>query len=469
MWWLLCLVAASGCLTAWETGGPWGCPDSGVCPGDLVCDDGVCCQPGAGGSPACPTLPGENGCPAGSMPAYFFRDRDGDGAGDPNESRTFCKKPVKERWVVDGGDCNDSDVGIGPSAPERCNAIDDNCNGQVDEGLNNTDYKRDVDEDGFGDDCATCTFRACTQPPGYVPLGGDCNPNDKNVFPGAPERCNGIDDNCNAQLDDPPFIDVENPGLDGGARFDCDSMRPGVCQSGGMQCVFSSTTNAFAPVCVARNNPSTDVCGNSLDDDCSGAPDDAPGCGGPRNFLSEPGVTIGAFAISPLPASMPTTCLKGMGTGMAWLSPVWIGSKDDLHVWWAEAPAGQFWDLTTATSVFFPIRGSPVNQANEGTWATEAAPVPAFSFPNAVVALCGPNGNVLRYVPSSAARITGQATSLRIDVPLAGSADWARTGNTATLSNVTRVELWMSPRRPDAGIVTFSNTFLTDAGTPGFR
>lgn len=467
---LVLALGASGCLTAWDVGGPWACPDSGTCPGGLVCDDGVCCQPGANGSPACPTLPGENGCPPGSTPARFFRDRDGDGAGDPAESRDFCKKPVKERWVAMPGDCNDGDVGIGPNAPERCNAIDDDCDGVIDNGLGMlTDWKRDVDGDGFGDDSPLSSLLSCAQPAGYVALGGDCAPMNPQVFPGAPEKCNGVDDNCNTQLDDPPFFDVENPGLDGGARFDCDTGRPGVCQSGGMQCVFSATTSAFAPVCVPRAAASTDVCGNGLDDDCSGGVDDAPGCGGPRNLLTEPGVTQGAFSVT-LPGAVPTTCLKGVGVsrGMAWLSPVWIGSDVELHVWWAEAPQGSFWDLSTASSVYFPIRTVVVNQASEGTWATEAAPLPPLSFPNAVVALCGPGG-ALRFVPANGARITGSSLNLRVDVPLAGSADWARTGNTSLLSNVTRVELWMSPRRPDAGIVTFSNTFLVDAGTPGFR
>lgn len=464
----LVVCVSSGCLTAWEVGGPWAC-DAGMCPDGYTCDDGLCCDPAVSTGAVCPTLPGPNGCPFGTTPARYFRDNDGDGVGNVAESRDFCRKPVKERWVADAGDCNDGEVGIGPNAPERCNAIDDDCDGVVDNDLGMlTDWKKDEDGDNFGDDSPMSSKLACAQPPGYVALGGDCQPNNAQVFPGAKEKCNGIDDNCNNQLDDPPFDDVENPGLDGG-RFDCDTQRPGVCQSGGFQCVFSATTSAFERVCVARVAASTDVCGNGLDDDCSGGVDDAPGCGGPRNLLNEPGVTQGSFSLT-MPGALPTTCLKGTGTprGMAWLSPVWIGSDADLHVWWAEPPAGQFWDLSTASNVYFPIRTVVVNQAAEGTWATEASPQPALSFPNAVVALCGPGGT-LRYAPAAGARITGGTLSLRIDVPLAGSADWSRSGNTALLSNVTRVELWMSPRRPDAGIVTFSNFFLVDAGTPGFR
>ncbi len=460
-WLLISALCTTGCLTAWDVGGPWACPDSGVCGGDLVCDDGVCCQPN--GKPACPTLPAETGCPQGSSPALYFRDSDGDGAGDPLVSRAFCKRPVKEKWVIDAGDCDDHDVGIGPAAPERCNAIDDDCNGVVDDGpgMSRLDWKLDIDGDGFGDDCASCKKLSCAQPAGYVALGGDCNATNPAVFPGAPEKCNGVDDNCNQQLDDPPFSDVENPGLDGG-RFDCDTLKPGVCQAGGTQCVFSG--GSFAAQCVARVAASTDTCGNQKDDDCSGGVDDRPGCGGPSNFLTEPGVTMGAFWV-PLPAQVPTNCLKGSAGafGQAWLNPVWIGSDVHLHVWWAEAPEGAFWDLSGSTSLHLPLNTSPVNGAREGLWATDPA-----GFPNAVVVLCGPNG-VMRYVPTGAARVNTQL-DLRLDVPLGGSATWALSGAPqSALRQVTRVEVWVSPRTPDAGIVTFSNTFLVDAGTPGFR
>ncbi|MFO0596482.1 MAG: putative metal-binding motif-containing protein [Myxococcaceae bacterium] len=460
------LVLASGCLTAWDVGGPWACPDSGQCPNDLVCDDGVCCQPGAEGKPPCPTLPSENGCPPGSMPELFYRDRDGDGAGDPNDKRSFCRRPIKEKWVAVAGDCNDNDVGIGPRAPERCNAIDDDCNGLIDDGagLQLIDWKLDVDGDHFGDDCPTCSLRSCAQPAGYAALGGDCAPNDPNVFPGAPEKCNRVDDNCNRLVDDAPFADVESPGLDASVVADCDTGQAGECRPGGLQCL-SLVDGGTQSACVPRALPVTDVCGNGKDDDCNGGVDDRPGCGGPRNLLTENGVTQGALMI-PLPGTVPTRCLKNdpLARGMAWLNPVWIGSDVNLHVWWAEPPSGHFWDLSTARSAFFPIQSVPVNQAGEGTWATDPA-----GFPNAVVVLCAADGGVVRYVPTGA-RIGGQTTDLRIDVPLRdGGANWQVSGSAATLSQVARVEVWLSPRRPDAGIVTFKNIFLVDAGVPGFR
>jgi len=465
-WWCGVLLACSGCFTAWDVGGPWACTEDGKCPNSLVCDDGVCCQPGANGSPSCPTLPGENGCPLGSTPAFFYRDLDGDGAGDPNDSRSFCRRPVKERWVVNAGDCNDTDVGIGPSAPERCNAVDDDCNGELDDGpgLPRIAWKRDVDGDGFGDDCATCSVLSCEKPPGFVERGGDCAPLDAGAFPGAPELCNGLDENCNDLPDDPPFANVENPAGGDGGVFPCSTGQGGVCEMGGTQCVFTAATGGYAPVCVPRTAATRDVCGNATDDDCNGNVDGRPGCGGPANLLTEPGVTIGALAF-PLAASSGVGCLKGSagGTGMGWLNPVWIGSNPVLHVWWAEAAPGQAWDLSTATSAYFPIQTSPINPANEGTWATDAG-----SFSNPVLVVCGPAGSV-RYAPSGSARIS-TSLNLRITVPLRGGANWTVTGNAAAvLPEVTSVELWMSPQVPATGVVTFNNIMLSDAGTPGFR
>lgn len=465
---LLLVVAllAPGCLKAWDTGGPWACSE-GLCPQGYTCDDGVCCVPG--GAPACPTLPTEGQCPGGAAVVLLVRDADGDGAGDEATRRPFCSAPRQERWVADGGDCDDGQASISPSAPERCNAIDDDCDGVVDDGLRLTTFFRDEDDDGFG--VATDAKEACVAPPGYVASAGDCAPLDPNTFPGAPERCNGNDDNCNGQPDDAPFVDVENPGQ-AGPTFDCQTGRPGVCAPGGVQCLFQDDAG-FRPVCVPRQAPSPDVCGNNVDEDCSGAADDRPGCGGPANLLATPGVSFGAFTVVPPGglATLPTTCLKGASgaTGMGWLNPSWVSSGvgAEVHVWWAEAPVGETWDVSTMTTLHLAMRTSPINNnLTLGTWGTTR-------FPNAVVALCGPAGDALRYRPSGAAVITGSTSPFFIDVPLRppSGSPWTVTGTPATtLPRVQRVEVWMSPEPVgDGTTTTFTNRLLVDAGVPGFR
>ncbi|UPQ78889.1 T9SS type A sorting domain-containing protein [Flavobacterium azooxidireducens] len=64
-----------------------------------------------------------------------------------------------------------------------------------------TIWYADADGDGFGND--EDTEQACTQPDGYVAVGGDCNDNANTIYPGATEICyDGILQNCNGDLND---------------------------------------------------------------------------------------------------------------------------------------------------------------------------------------------------------------------------------------------------------------------------
>jgi hypothetical protein len=117
-----------------------------------------------------------------------------------------CDGQVDEGFDTDGdgyticeGDCNDNDPGIYPGAPEVCDGKDNNCNGQIDEGVKLTFY-RDTDRDGYGD--PVITTLACLQPAGYISNNLDCNDANATIYPGAPELCDGLDNNCNGQIDE---------------------------------------------------------------------------------------------------------------------------------------------------------------------------------------------------------------------------------------------------------------------------
>ncbi|HNC98254.1 MAG TPA: putative metal-binding motif-containing protein, partial [Myxococcota bacterium] len=142
-------------------------------------------------------------------------------------------------------DCDDQDPDRSLEAPERCNGLDDDCDGSIDEeGAEDILWYPDQDADGYGDPAQPLV--ACTPPPGYVANGEDCNdakashhpgaeesncadPQDYNcdgsvgsedldgdgfsactecddrqadVFPGSVESCNSIDDNCNGLVDE---------------------------------------------------------------------------------------------------------------------------------------------------------------------------------------------------------------------------------------------------------------------------
>lgn len=66
----------------------------------------------------------------------FYADNDGDSYGDPTDFELFCEGIAG--YVEANGDCNDANNLINPGATELCNNIDDNCDGNIDEGLNVT-------------------------------------------------------------------------------------------------------------------------------------------------------------------------------------------------------------------------------------------------------------------------------------------------------------------------------------------
>ena len=125
-------------------------------------------------------------------------DSDHDGYGSSAVGIAACEPPAffLEPPVRIGGDCDDADALIHPGLPERCNTLDDDCDGVVDPiGTGNgLDLYADSDGDGYGD--LASRIRACTAPPGYVANFDDCDDDAAAINPDGAESCNLADDDC---------------------------------------------------------------------------------------------------------------------------------------------------------------------------------------------------------------------------------------------------------------------------------
>jgi len=128
----------------------------------------------------------------GTFKAYHCIDKDNDGYDTCNE-------------------CDDDNADINWDADEICDGVDNNCDGEIDEGL----YYPDVDRDGYGD--ATAAGESCPVPEDYVKDNTDCDDSNFSINPGKEELSqNFMDDNCDGQIDEGfetiSTISINSPG-----------------------------------------------------------------------------------------------------------------------------------------------------------------------------------------------------------------------------------------------------------------
>ena len=144
-------------------------------------------------------------------------------------------------YSVADGDCDDTSIRVFPGAQDNCeNGRDEDCDGMdtacVDDDRDGDGvpdgedvcpdvedvFQSDVDDDGIGDACDNCQRvrnpgqsdgdgdgmgDACDgdvdqDGDGVLGRDGDCDDGNAEVLPGAEERCNEVDDDCNGFVDD---------------------------------------------------------------------------------------------------------------------------------------------------------------------------------------------------------------------------------------------------------------------------
>ncbi len=197
-------------------------------------------------------------------------DPDDDGDGDPDET-----------------DCAPSDPKTSSSATEVCDGVDNDCDGTVDGNFGDTDDDGvpdclDLDDDG---DNVSDLFDNCPLVPNPTQktsdgdaIGDACDPDDDNdgaldavdcaplnpaVYPGAPEVCDGDDDNCD-DVPDNGFADTDGDSL--ANCVDGDDDGDGVPDLSDL-CPLVADPD--------QKNSDTDLLGDECDtdDDNDGAPD----------------------------------------------------------------------------------------------------------------------------------------------------------------------------------------------------
>ncbi len=197
----------------------------------------------------------------------YFQDSDGDSFGDAG---SYIRRPcdvTPPGYCSDSTDCDDTDAAVRPDADELCDGIDNNCDEAIDgdDAMDPSIWFEDRDEDGFGDPWSTMT--ECDAPSGFVADGTDCDDFNNTIYPGAEELCDGLDNDCDGEIEDQQAWHADADGDEWGSDWDsivaCDPP-DGWVNSGG-DCDDEDG---------GVNPDAEEICDDDIDNDCNGEIDE---------------------------------------------------------------------------------------------------------------------------------------------------------------------------------------------------
>lgn len=260
---------------------------------------------------------------------------------------------------------------------EICDGLDQNCNGQVDEGFG------DQDNDGVAD---------CVDPDidgDGTPNGQDCAPLDAGRYVGATERCNGVDDDCDGTADNENAQGCEVWYQDVDGDTFGSQTAPGRCFCAAQPAIHYTVKNTSdCEDLIASVNPNgTETC-NGLDDNCANGADDgvqAP-CGGCVPLCLLPAGAGNPTTFSPTGSNSTNVSLNGSGhlrltAGQVngWYRQRWDGWPTSGTEWSTvfadiETPAG--------TSVRFRWRtATSLGALDAASFSAPVGPYPPATLP----------------------------------------------------------------------------------------
>ncbi len=154
-----------------------------------------------------------------------------------------------------GNDCNDNNQYIYPNALERCDNLDNQCNG--DQGYGQMDEGCDDDNDDYCDNSMVYVVSS-TCPNG----GNDCNDTNRYIYPNAIEICDSVDNQCTGNVG---YGQNDENCNDDNDNY-CDNTMG--CLSG-----FYNCNNGTCTDCNDNNNKiypnAIEIC-DSVDNQCTG-------------------------------------------------------------------------------------------------------------------------------------------------------------------------------------------------------